>query len=96
MTYYILEAELEALIKKVVRVAKTDPKADEYVGLRSPYKEKSEILEDAAGNHAFDDHPEVFGITENEGHDIRAFFQRYSCRRDEELKQHIDRIIEEA
>ena len=29
----------------------------------------------AAGNHAFDDKPEVFGITKNEGHKIREYFQ---------------------
>ena len=32
-------------------------------------------LEDLAGNHLFDDHPELFGISKIEGHKIRAYFQ---------------------
>jgi len=32
--------------------------------------------ENAAGNHAFDDYPEVYGITKKEGHVVRASFQR--------------------
>ncbi|MBE3085860.1 MAG: hypothetical protein IMZ64_06550 [Bacteroidetes bacterium] len=34
-----------------------------------------ENLGDLAGNHLFDDYPTLFGITELEGHTIRAFFQ---------------------
>lgn len=35
----------------------------------------AENLEDVAGNHLFDDHPQFFGITEMSGHKIRAYFQ---------------------
>ena len=28
-----------------------------------------------AGNHLFDDHPEWFGITKQEGSEVRAYFQ---------------------
>src|SRR5271170_6983944 len=55
-------------------------------------------LESAAGNHAFDDYPEVFGITEQEGHEIRAFFQTMpfiELERDKFRKQ-VDDWIDEA
>jgi len=32
-------------------------------------------LDCAAGNHCFDDEPEMFGIEKNEGHALRAAFQ---------------------
>ena len=35
----------------------------------------AENLEDLARNHLFDDHPELFGITEHEGRKIRSYFQ---------------------
>jgi len=33
-------------------------------------------MDNASGNHAFDDYPELFNITEHEGHHIRAAFQQ--------------------
>jgi hypothetical protein len=38
----------------------------------------AENLEDAAGNHFFDDSPDIYNITEFEGHKLRAFFQEGS------------------
>ena len=35
----------------------------------------AENLGDLAGNHLFDDFPELFGLSEIEGHTIRAYFQ---------------------
>lgn len=35
----------------------------------------AEFLEQAAGNHLFDDDYEKLGITEDEGHKIRVYFQ---------------------
>ena len=35
----------------------------------------AERLERAVCNHMCDDHPELFNITENEGHLIRSYFQ---------------------
>ena len=32
-------------------------------------------LVNAAGNHVFDDHPSVFGLTEKEGSELRGWFQ---------------------
>jgi len=44
------------------------------------YRDKAKTIDyqtfnNAAGNHLFDDHPEIFDITENEGHSIRVSFQ---------------------
>lgn len=38
-------------------------------------------LEDLAGNHLFDDHPELFRITKMEGKRVRAFFQSHCTKR---------------
>ena len=84
--------EIEGLIKKGVMVALRS-------ALRSLYNNDiitPERLEDAAGNHLFDDHFGLFGITENEGHQIRSYFQHYSCRRSEEFKKYIQKLIDEA
>lgn len=55
-------------------------------------------LEQAAGNHAFDDHPEAFGISEEEGHEIRAFFQTMPFIELERVKfrKQVDDWIDEA
>ena len=46
---------------------------------KSTFKDNQRItaenLADLAGNHLFDDCPELFGISEIEGHKIRAYFQ---------------------
>lgn len=34
-------------------------------------------LEQAADNHLFDDHPELFGITKHDGHTLRQYFEEY-------------------
>lgn len=39
-----------------------------------------ENLEALAGNHLFDEHPEWFGITEMDGHKIRAYFQEGAAK----------------
>ena len=35
----------------------------------------AENLGDLAGNHLFDDFPELFGLEQLEGHAVRAYFQ---------------------
>lgn len=50
----------------------------------------------SAGNHLFDDHPEWFGITENEGNDIRHYFQTRSYNNLEHIKEMMDwNLLEE-
>jgi hypothetical protein len=44
----------------------------------------------SAGNHLFDDNPEEFGITENDGHQIRAYFQINSYNDLDHIKEMID------
>ena len=39
-------------------------------------------LEQAACNHLFDDYPELFGITEREGHVLRAYIQGLASDRE--------------
>lgn len=88
---------IENLIGKVVIRILKDPKLQEYVDLSGRYKPASHAFEDAAGNHVFDDHFELFGITENEGHQIRAYFQQSKgCRYDADLFAKIDLLINQC
>jgi len=52
-----------------------------------PQKLTFDQWEAAAGNHAFDDHPEAFGISENEGHHIRSMFQSASFNKEDLIQQ---------
>ena len=56
----------------------------------------AEKVEDAAGNHVFDDHFEFWGITETEGHQIRSVFQRYSTRKELGFKKYIQDLIDSS
>lgn len=53
-------------------------------------------IEDAAGNHVFDDYPEFWEITQAQGHEIRAVFQRFSVRKDQEFNKYIQKLIDSA
>ncbi|NPE26934.1 hypothetical protein HNV12_02945 [Methanococcoides sp. SA1] len=50
---------------------------DSYPRCRSRDGERFTVLglADLAGNHLFDDYPELFGITKHQGHVIRAYFE---------------------
>lgn len=70
--------EIKKPLKKVLTAIKKDrslllkyPKST----LNDNQRITAENLEDLAGNHLFDDHPEWFGISKIEGHKIRAYFQ---------------------
>jgi hypothetical protein len=56
----------------------------------------AEKVDDAAGNHVFDDYPEFWEITENQGHQIRAVFQHYSVRNDPGFKKYITDLIDNS
>ena len=68
-----VDKEFEKLLKHVINIFKDDDL------LRKDCLGFSDLttlgLANAAGNHIFDDHPEWFYITEEEGHLIRSFFQ---------------------
>jgi len=49
----------------------------------------------ASGNHLFDDNPDVFGITKQEGHEIRAAFQT-NHDKDSEGGKRIKESLEKA
>jgi len=67
---------LKDLMTKVKNKILSDPKAKKVF---EDYAIKKTMdfsaWNNAAGNHAFDDSPEVFGITQSEGSHIRANFQ---------------------
>ena len=52
---------------------------------------------DAAGNHVFSDHHELFGITRQEGQSIRSVFQTYSrYEKDPEFVSYIQFLIDNS
>ena len=65
-------SRVNLLIKAVLSVMHKDPSTLRYA--RS-HKITARNLEDAAGNHLFDDHPELFGLIDIGGHRIREYFQ---------------------
>ncbi len=65
-----LKKVLEAMDKDrslLIKYTKSTPSDDKRI--------TAENLGDLAGNHLFDDNPELFGISKIEGHKIRAYFQ---------------------
>jgi hypothetical protein len=69
---------VQPLMKKVFDAIKTSEEAERYFRSFSWRKRGSldlsyEAFADAACNHLFYDHPEVYGITEHDGHVIRAY-----------------------
>jgi len=71
---------MKELMQKVAKLLKEDPKCREAMRNCGGYRDAEETIDyqaysNAAGNHLFDDHSEVFGITEVEGHQIRGMFQ---------------------
>lgn len=68
---------IAGLLSKVIEKMKTDHDALKrfyYFGGR--YNNCIQTWENATGNHLFDDHHEIFDITEHEGHVIRSIFQQ--------------------
>ena len=51
-------------------------------------------LWDAAGNHIFDDHPTFWGITEHEGHVLRAWFQ--TNEKDAEAIKYLEKLNDDS
>lgn len=90
--YYRQSPEWEELFQTVINKAKSCPAIalcfNDYI--------TAEKVEDAAGNHVFDDYYEFWGITENQGHQIRSVFQHYSVRRDEGFKKYINDLISDS
>lgn len=88
---------MEVIMKKVAEALKTNPKSLEYLfefgGISNRKKVYGKwvatymVWDCAAGNHLFDDHPELFGITKHEGHCIRAMFQNAGFGSDESKEQ---------
>ena len=74
MTYLL---EIEKQMKKILQTLQNNRNLLKYpktTGFEDTTI-NAENLEDVAGNHLFDDHPKVFGISEIDGHKIRAYFQ---------------------
>lgn len=103
-----LFVEIEPILEKVIKSIIADRTLLTGWKTSGTYNNcvTAENLEDAAANHFFDDYPETYGITEKEGHMLRAYFQK-GCKdydfvieihrkfhdlMDEERKEYLDRI----
>lgn len=85
-------SEWEELFQTIINKARTCP-------ARSLYFSDSitaERIDSAAGNHVFDDHYEFWGITKQQGHEIRAVFQHFSIRKDPDFKNYIQQLIDNS
>lgn len=70
---------IENLLLKILRAAKNERDVKRYFNpFEGNWKPVPYQFDDAAGNHVFDDFPEIFGLTEDEGHQVRHFFQSQS------------------
>jgi len=90
--YFKQSKEWEDLFKKVVSKARKCPAVD----LCSNNLITPDSIDNAAGNHVFDDYYEFWGINENEGHSLRAVFQTNSIRIDSEFKKYIQDLLDES
>jgi len=68
------------IMSTVVDRVRTDSDALEHLLEFGGYRNKERkpdlfTWSNAAGNHAFDDYPEKYGITKHAGHCIRSMFQ---------------------
>ncbi len=74
MTFF---SEVEKPFEKLLSAIQKDRRL--LIGPKTAGLEDTRItcenLEDAAGNHFFDDNPGKYGLTQIESHKIRAFFQ---------------------
>lgn len=74
--------EVILLIKKVIKKIRNDSNTWDLAksaGL-NPNRLTVFRMSSAAGNHLFDDHYYVFGLTENEGSVIRRYFQTHNFK----------------
>ncbi len=90
--------EIEESMGKLLNAIKKDPNL--LIGPKTTGFSDKRItcqnLEDAAGNHFFDDCPDKFGISEIEAHRIRAYFQKGCTNYNfvKELHERFPKIIE--
>lgn len=81
------------LVDALFRVG-TDARAQDtfegYSGRRVP---TVDAVLSAGGNHAFDNCPQDFGITEHEGHCIRAMLQEGQVRDEPGFQESIEMLI---
>lgn len=84
--------EWEQLFQSLINKAKSSPASSLFLS-NSITAEK---VEDAAGNHVFDDHFDYWKISEVEGHQIRSVFQYFSVRSSPEFKKYIQDLIDNS
>jgi hypothetical protein len=77
---------MKELLQKVLQVIKNNPEVRKHF-VHEGQKIGVMNWHNSAGNHLFDDHPEWFNINENEGHQIRSYFQTNSYRDADHIKE---------
>lgn len=92
MSHWKQSKEWEILFQECIIKAKKCP----AIQLCSNNYITAKQIDNAAGNHVFDDNPEYWGITENQGHQIRSVFQHISTSSNEEFRNYIQDLIDNA
>ena len=87
------QATFQALLKAIVKDRSLLSRQAKSTGDKNQ-KITVENLRDLAGNHLFDRHPELFGISAHQGHIIREYLQSYRQRCIIELHQVFPDIFE--
>ena len=73
-----MNKEIKELLEKVIPVLKENREiynSDHRIKFRDGNKFTVLSLMELASNHLFDNNPDLFGITENEGWKIRSYFE---------------------
>lgn len=82
------------LLQNALRKIASDHQAQAlFEGFSGQRKVTLRSVEDAACNHCFDDHPEAFGLDEQEGHTIRAMFIEASVRETPGFRESMEMLI---
>lgn len=92
MSHWKQSKEWETLFQECIVKAKMCP----AIHLCSNNYITAKQVDNAAGNHVFDDYPEYWGITKTQGHEIRAVFQHNSTSSNEEFRNYIQELIDSA
>ena len=91
-------AEIKKPLKKVLEAIHEDrSKFAKGLATMNPLKRRitAENLENSIGSHLLDDHPERFGITTDQGHMIRAYFQNHDYGKGNQVKDYIEKLHQE-
>ena len=93
-----MSEEIKKILKNIIHAIMLSGKAEEayFKGIPHSYEHEGfnyYHLADAAGNHLFDEYPELYDLTKIEGHKIREFFQTSTKKDAYEVNSFLNKTI---